>query len=228
MSKKLIYKLIRSIRIWQVRRANWHLCRRVQNHTLLSPAKLGTLARSADILNVRQIEGDFVECGVAQGGSAGVLAAKLGLRRHLWLFDSFERLPRPSVIDGKEAEGKDGTCASKEQEVIDLMSTLRVHNSKYTIRKGWFNETFADPRPQSIALLHCDADWYESVLLVLRRFYPCVAKGGIVVLDDFGSWQGCREAFYDYCGEIGEKPLLERVEYDQAYWIKGRKSNRFE
>jgi predicted O-methyltransferase YrrM len=47
-----------------------------------------------------------------------------------------------------------------------------------------------------------------------------------VILDDFGFWEGCRTAFYDFCLRHGEKPLLERIERDQAFWIKGRPSNR--
>jgi O-methyltransferase len=47
-----------------------------------------------------------------------------------------------------------------------------------------------------------------------------------VILDDFGFWEGCREAFYDFCHQRQEKPLIERVESDQAFWIKGRNHNR--
>ena len=53
-----------------------------------------------------------------------------------------------------------------------------------------------------------------------------IPPGGVVVLDDFGWWEGCREAFYDFCSRHGEKPLLERVDCDQAYWIKGKTDNR--
>jgi O-methyltransferase len=80
--------------------------------------------------------------------------------------------------------------------------------------------------PERVALLHCDADWYDSVHIVLRTFYPLIPPGGCVILDDFGYWEGCREAFYDFCLQRGEKPLLERLEADQAYWIKGKTHNR--
>ncbi len=63
-------------------------------------------------------------------------------------------------------------------------------------------------------------------LLTLETFYPAMPPGGCVVLDDFGYWPGCREAFYDFCRRSGEKPLLERVGGTQAWWIKGLAANR--
>jgi O-methyltransferase len=62
----------------------------------------------------------------------------------------------------------------------------------------------------------------------LDNFYKLIPEGGCIVLDDFGYWEGCREAFYDFCLKNNEKPLLERVGTTQAYWIKGRMNNRVE
>src|SRR5206468_12484893 len=55
--------------------------------------------------------------------------------------------------------------------------------------------------PELVSILHIDADWYDSVLLALNTFYDRVAEGGIVVLDDFGHKEGCREAFYDFISQ---------------------------
>jgi hypothetical protein len=106
------------------------------------------------------------------------------------------------------------------------MAAVSTGPERYTIREGWFHDTFKDTLPSQVALLHCDSDWYESVSLVLETFYPLVPDGGCVILDDFGFWEGCREAFYEFCHRHGEKPLLERVERDQAFWIKKRTCNR--
>ena len=78
----------------------------------------------------------------------------------------------------------------------------------------------------SIAFLHIDADWYDSVQLALETFYDRVSTGGVIILDDFGHWEGCREAFYDFAADRGIKPLLERFGHTQAYWIKDRTHNR--
>ena len=94
------------------------------------------------------------------------------------------------------------------------------------IRKGLFIQTFKQTLPQRIALLHIDGDWYESVLLTLETFYPLVADGGVIILDDFGFWEGCRRAFYEFCRKYRVEPLIERVGDTQAYWIKGKQHQR--
>ena len=197
----------------------------VKPYTYLVEAKLHTLVRLCEYLSREAIPGDFVECGVYKGGSAAVLSRHLG-RRHLWLYDSFEGMPETSANDGETAREWIGDCVASVEDVREIMTAVSTGPERYTICKGWFRDTFMDTRPSQVALLHCDCDWYESVTLVLETFYPLVPVGGCVILDDFGFWEGCRTAFYDFCIRHGEKPLLERVERDQAFWIKGRPSNR--
>ena len=202
------------------------LLQQVQNHTLCSPRRLTSLMRICQYLNESKIEGDFVECGTAKGGSAAVISKFLDQKRHLWLYDSYEGMPETTEKDGEDAKEWIGKCVASVEDVQEVMNLVSTCRSKYTIKKGWFHQTFLDPLPNQIALLHCDADWYESVSIVLETLYPLVSEGGCFVLDDFGYWEGCREAFYDFCTRNQEKPLLERVELDQAYWIKGKSHNR--
>lgn len=195
------------------------LLRKVRPYTLLTPEKLRSLKRLARLINDTGIEGDFVECGTYKGGSAGVLSSEIA-QRHLWLYDSFRGMPPVQEIDGEGAKEAVGACRADEADVIRILSLLGVLKAQYTIRKGYFDQTFKEPLPERVALLHCDADWYDSVTLVLETFYPRIPKGGCIILDDFGWWEGTRIAFYDFCFKYGEKPLLERVGTDQAYWIK--------
>lgn len=117
-------------------------------------------------------------------------------------------------------------CLGSIDGVKEVMKLVSTSDDQYTIRKGWFDQTFREELPNKVALLHCDADWYNSATLVLETFYPLVVEGGCVVLDDFGYWEGCREAFYDFCEKYSEKPLLEKVGRSRAYWIKHRLNNR--
>jgi len=202
------------------------LVTQVNGYTLCSPAKLKNLTRICQYLNKNSIVGDFVECGTAKGGSAALISTFLEDHRHLWLYDSYEGMPETTEKDGDDAKEWIGKCLASVEDVKEVMNLVSTNSEKYTIKKGWFNQTFLDPLPKQIALLHCDADWYESVSLVLETFYPLVVEGGCIVLDDFGYWEGCREAFYDFCSRHNEKPLLERIDLDQAYWIKGKSHNR--
>jgi len=63
---------------------------------------------------------------------------------------------------------------------------------------GWFHETLPRAPIAQVALLHIDADWYESVKACLERFYDALAPGALVVLDDYHEWPGCRAAFEDF------------------------------
>jgi len=181
---------------------------------------------SEDVVN-RQIPGDVVECGVCNGGSAAALACALhDGKRALWLYDSFEGLPAPAVVDGAFASQYAGSLVGSEDKVREALRIARFPEDRCTIRRGWFEETLCEPLPKEIALLHIDADWYKSVLFALDTLYDLVSEGGVIILDDFGHWEGCREAFYDFVVQRRVKPLLERFGHSQVFWVKGRSHNR--
>jgi O-methyltransferase len=200
---------------------------RIAPYALGGVRVLAKLQRIAQDLVERKIEGDFVECGVFNGGSAAGIAAVLrdGPQR-VWLYDSFEGMPTTSAQDGKTAAEFVGACKGEEAKVLEAFAIARFPRERVVVRKGWFEATFKEPLPEKVALLHLDCDWYESVLLSLRTFYDRVAEGGVIILDDFGHWEGCREAFYDFAAEKKLKPLLERFGHTQAFWVKGRTHNR--
>lgn len=199
---------------------------RLRPYTLCTEERLKTLAALSQYLNSETIKGDFVECGTYKGGSAAILSTYLNQSRHLWLYDSFEGMPDTTTRDGADAKLWVGKCVASVEDVHEAMRLVSTERASYTVKQGWFDQTFRENLPERVALLHCDADWYDSVLLVLETFYPLIPDGGCVVLDDFGYWEGCREAFYDFCSKHHEKPLLERIGGEQAFWIKGRSHNR--
>jgi len=187
-------------------------------------AALRNLHTQARKVAVEGILGDIVECGVCNGGSAASIALGFGdQRRLLWLYDSFEGLPEPKEVDGSEAVQWSGKCVGSVEKVYDALAIARVDPDRIRLQKGWFEETFRGPLPEHIAFLHIDADWYDSVLLSLETFYDRVAEGGVIVLDDFGYWRGCREAFRDFFAKRTVVPVLENSGDDsQRHWIKGR------
>ena len=202
------------------------LCQAVKNYTLLDKERLLSLWNLLQDANVRGIPGDVVECGSYKGGSSAVLRAAMGPHRKLWIYDSFEGMPATDETDGEEAKAWVGKCSAAVEEVLEILQATGSLPQDYVVRKGWFHETFKLDLPGKIALLHCDADWYRSVTLVLNTFYPLLSDGGCVILDDFGYWEGCRLAFYDFCEKHRIRPLIERVGNSQAYWIKGKAHRR--
>ena len=100
------------------------------------------------------------------------------------------------------------------------MERLRIPKSRVHIIKGWFEETFPTVKIEKISLLHIDADWYESVKLCLEWFYDNVQPGGFVVLDDYGTWPGCKRAVDEFIIENGLKIKLVKVDYTGRYFKK--------
>jgi len=163
------------------------------------------------------VPGDLVECGVAQGGSALLIAlvnAKLGgNRKHLWLFDSYEGLPDPTSEDYKD--GKTGThirplpkgsCLGTIEDVNRLLFEQHdVPRTSTHLVKGWFQDTLPATREKlgAIALLRLDGDWYESTKVCFENLYDKVSRGGFVILDDYFSCYGCKLATDEFLAARG-------------------------
>lgn len=196
---------------------------KVMPYTMVGRKRLEALYRLAREAERRGIEGDVVECGTCNGGTAAVLGYA-GLTenhaRHLWLFDSFEGLPEPLPIDGAKAQSFTGLCLGKIECVEEVLERAQVPRERVHIVKGWFQDTFQTVDIPRIAVLHIDADWYESVKLTLERFYDCVEPGGFIIFDDYGFWEGCRQAVDEFLNGMEAPPKLEIIDSRAVYLQK--------
>lgn len=194
------------------------LLQTVRPYTMLSEARLYSLFSLAKRVCEENIPGNFVECGVAAGGSAALMAAVIKRYtkqpRLLYAFDSFEGLPPPTRLDkcnGIPAEAMGwgaGTCAAPESNVINLCSMLGVSGIVRTV-KGYFQDTLPEMRDfvGMISLLHMDGDWYESTKTILNNLYDRVVNDGFIQVDDYGYWEGCRQALHEF-------ETLRQIEFD--------------
>jgi O-methyltransferase len=181
--------------------------RTVWPHTLLTPLNLLFLIELATRVSRLDIPGDFVECGVYRGGSAGVLGYSMtrlnGGARKLWLYDSFEGLPAAGPNDGEVDRQLEGEYAASEDDVRRILERLRVPPERFEIVSGRFEQTFERADPTTVALLHVDCDFYEPVRLSLETFFRRVSPGGFVVLNDYGTFPGCRAATDEFLARQG-------------------------
>ena len=199
----------------------------LRQYTMCDAEAIASLQRLSRYVVLEDIQGDIVECGVCNGGTAAVIASNVrSTDRKLWLYDSFEGMPETQPIDGEDASRYVGKCVGSEIRVREALERVSFSPQRVVVRAGWFDRTFQESLPETVSLLHIDADWYDSVFSSLRAFYPLVSEGGVIVLDDFGYWEGCREAFYAFCQSFKIAPLLERAGNQQAFWIKGKQHNR--
>ena len=196
---------------------------KVRGYTAVFVPRLVTLYKLSEEVNQLSLPGDFVECGVYNGGSAAIMASfceKTELKRNVWLFDSFEGLPKPTDIDGHEAPAYEGWCHGDLAKVKRIFQKLSIPESRVHIVKGWFQDTFPTVEIPQIAILHIDADWYESVKLCLEKFYDCVQPGGYIVLDDYGDWLGCKIATDEFIKSKALGVKLIQVDNTGFYFQK--------
>ncbi len=181
------------------------------SYTMISPERLRHLYERMLEVDALGLSGDIVECGTWNGGSGAILVAAhrdagpTAPRRVFWLFDSFQGLPPPGARDGPSERETffSGWCRGTPDRVRRIVGRLGGSLEDVRIVPGWFEESFPAAPIGPIALLHVDADWYDSVRLVLETFYDRIVPGGTVILDDYGRWAGCRTAADEFLARRG-------------------------
>jgi hypothetical protein len=92
----------------------------------------------------------------------------------------------------------------------------RVH-----LVRGPVEETLPAAAPERLALLRLDTDWYASTRHELEHLYPRLVDGGVLIVDDYGHWQGARQAVDEYFAGTAPPPLLHRIDYTARIGVKG-------
>ncbi len=164
---------------------------------------------------LKGIEGDIVECGVSIGHGALLfllLSEYLGKERTYYGFDSFDGFPEPVQKDGvTPITGKD-FWANPPETVLRVLRDGRIPEDRIRERvrlvKGPFDETLRKYQGK-IALLHLDCDLYESYRISLTNLYDKVAKGGIIMFDEYVDhrWPGANKAIDEFFAAKPEKPV---------------------
>jgi O-methyltransferase len=199
----------------------------VRPFTMTDAEKLYALISAVRYVHAGRVPGAIVECGVWRGGS--VLAAALTLRslgvddRDIHLFDTFTGMPPPSDVDRYLTGGSahDHLAAAGEEssvwakasvaEVERNLSACGYPRDRLHFVAGRVEETLPNQAPGDIALLRLDTDWYESTRHELHHLYPRLVSGGVLILDDYGEWEGARLATDEFLAEQEAELLLVRV-----------------
>lgn len=149
------------------------------------------------------------------------------------LFDSFEGLPEPGLKDGNDAFKYGGgfcsgnlvsvkKCVAELTDVKTFLRDIKIPEGSVIFYKGWFQDTIPElgKDPSEIAILRLDGDWYESTKICLEFLFNRVSKGGVILIDDYYCWEGCRKATDDFLGKHYIAGSLIRIDKDSAYLIK--------
>jgi asparagine synthase (glutamine-hydrolysing) len=183
--------------------------------TYLSESALHDLYRQVRRVEEAGMDGILVEAGCALGGSAIVIATAKERERPFFVYDTFGMIPPPSERDGADVHARYETIASGQSRGIGghkyygyeddlrgkVTASFRRHHvpveeNNVHLVQGLFQETMHVTGP--VALAHIDGDWFESVMTCLQRLEPHLVPGGVLVIDDYDDWSGCRDAVDEY------------------------------
>ena len=211
----------------------------VKDCTMTSPDRLYSAIEAIRHLAKHNIEGDIVECGVFKGGSSMAMAMTLldcgESNRNLYLYDTFSGMSEPTSEDlsfgggdantkFKEKELKDiggsDWCYSPLEEVQSNMERTRYPRERIYFVKGKVEDTIPDTLPEKIAILRLDTDWYESTKHEMEHLFPRLVNGGILIIDDYGHWQGSKKAVDEYIKDNKIKLFLTRIDYTGRLAVK--------
>ncbi|GHC60020.1 TylF/MycF/NovP-related O-methyltransferase [Ulvibacter litoralis] len=206
---------------------------KTSSFTMTGSERIVSLIRAIDYISENKINGAIVECGVWKGGS--IMAAVLALKnqnsiKDIYLYDTFEGMTEPQDVDlsfnGNFAKDiykdKEGDwCYSSLDEVRSNIETLNYPKEKIQYIKGKVEDTIPNnDTPKDIALLRLDTDWYESTKHEMEHLFPRLVKGGIIIIDDYGHWEGCKKAVDEYLEKNNITLFLSRVDYTCRIGVK--------
>lgn len=187
----------------------------IRPYTMLSEERLFSIYKRVKLVCQMDVPGDVVECGVAAGGASALMAATIAKYtkrpRKVYACDTFEGMPTPGEHDIHQATGAEatgwgsGTCAAPPGSLMEVAEKLGVSDIVLPV-KGLFKDTLPGLNaklPDGVAFLHMDGDWYESTMDILQHLYLKVQPRGFIQVDDYGHWEGCRQAMWDYAKSLG-------------------------
>lgn len=206
--------------------------------TMTSIERMYALYGAVEYVLQKNIPGDFCECGVWKGGSSMMIALTLRKNnindRKIYLYDTFEGMSEPTeadkAISGQSAEtllqsqdkmaDQSIWCYSSMDEVKKNLLSTGYPSNQLIFIKGKVEDTLPVQAPGSLALLRLDTDWYESTKIELEILYPSLQKAGVLIIDDFGHWQGAKKAVVEYFAKQNNGVLINRIDYTGRLILK--------
>lgn len=200
------------------------------------------LIRAIKQIEIDNVEGDFVECGVWRGGNLILfqkMIEKLNLsNKKIFAYDTYSGMSHPGQsdlnINNEKAEEiikkleKKGVDPEKniifaKCELENVKKNFQANTSKNNnliCIKGKVEDTLKikNNLPNKISLLRLDTDWYESTKIELEVLFPLLSKNGILIIDDYGYWKGSKKAVDEYFKD--KKINLFKIDFTSRYLFK--------
>jgi len=205
--------------------------------TMVSYERIFATVMACKYVIDKDIEGDFVECGVWRGGNA-IAAAEIfklhNSNKKVWLFDTFKGMTVPTDFDLQISNGKSAKnqysanqkethnqwCYASIQDVRNnFLKRQLVQNIRF-IEGDVCQTLITEDLPSAISILRLDTDWYESTKIELEVLYPKLLENGCLIIDDYGHWSGAKKATDEYFKKYGNRPFFQYIDYTGRLALK--------
>ncbi len=208
-----------------------------KKYSMTNKYRLWSLVQHIKYTNLHNLEGDFVECGVWKGGNLILMQKyieKFNLNKSIYGFDTFSGMSEPTDFDIstntknslkkfnklKLDENSSNWCFAEIDEVNENIRSNVNKPDNILLIKGMVEETLQNTEnlPDKISILRLDTDFYESTKIELEVLYPRLVKGGVLIIDDYGWWEGSRKAVDEYF-DLSSLPL-QYIDHTGRFLIK--------
>ncbi|MEZ4798719.1 MAG: TylF/MycF/NovP-related O-methyltransferase [Flavobacteriales bacterium] len=156
------------------------------------------------------LPGDVVECGVFKGASFARFAGFRDLlgndySRKIIGFDIFGEFPSTAFDDDQKYRdgfiNEAGSSSITPDQLMEVLKNKKVDKNIELIA-GDICQTvpqYVKDNPHlKISLLNLDTDIYEPAVAILEHLWPRIVKGGVLILDDYGTFPGETKAVDEY------------------------------
>ena len=159
---------------------------------------------------IKEVPGEIIECGVFKGASYLRFAMFREIfgnpfSKKIIGFDTFSKFPETTFQDDNKARNKfinsAGSDSISKEQLLKILDNKGL-NKHVDLIEGDITETipsYVKANPElKISLLNLDTDIYEPAVTILEHLYPKITKGGILMLDDYGTHPGETKAVDEY------------------------------
>jgi O-methyltransferase len=194
-------------------------------YSMIGKQRLANIRYCLETVRNESIPGDFVECGVWRGGASIFAKAVLNCLgddiRKVWLCDSFDGMPIQRDEDKTDPALADRSyLAVSIDQVRENFLRFGLLDDRVKFVKGWFSDTLPTAPIERISVLRLDGDYYSSTMDALNGLYDKVSPGGFIVVDDYNSFQSCKQAITEFREERQIRTEIVPIDKIGAYFRK--------
>jgi O-methyltransferase len=219
--------------IAEIKKEDLNFLQKISKFSMCSAANHWAIIQSISHIKSLELDGDLVECGVFEGGNLILyeyLNQKNNLKKKIYAYDTFEGMTKAYEIDKdlknnsaiKIKKNNSKWCYAHIDTVKKNIISFNQSLKNFIFIQGDVLNTLNNKKnlPKKISLLRLDTDFYHSTMKELEILYPRLVKNGVLIIDDYGHWEGSRKAVDEYFNLKKKFRWFQRIDYASRLYIK--------